>query len=84
MHSHHSHSGQFCRHAKDDLEDVVSKAVELGFRTYGLTEHAPRYRDEDLFPEEVSACQHQADSGKASCQAQPMAGISRLTHLTPG
>lgn len=54
MHSHHSHSGQFCRHAKDNLESVVARAVELGFTAYGLTEHAPRYREEDLFPEEVS------------------------------
>jgi HisJ family histidinol phosphate phosphatase len=53
MHSHHSHSGQFCRHAKDDLEAVVKKAIEVGFTTFGLSEHAPRYRPEDLFPEEV-------------------------------
>jgi hypothetical protein len=54
MHSHHSHSGQFCRHAKDDLEDIILRAIELGFQTFGLSEHAPRYRLEDLFPEEVS------------------------------
>jgi histidinol-phosphatase (PHP family) len=53
-HSHHSHSGQFCRHAKDDLEDIVAEAIRQGFETYGLSEHAPRYRLEDLFPEEVS------------------------------
>jgi histidinol-phosphatase (PHP family) len=57
MHSHHSHSGQFCRHAKDDLEDVVKRAIELGFSTFGLSEHAPRYRIEDLFPEEVRPAQ---------------------------
>lgn len=55
MHSHHSHSGQFCRHAKDDLESIILKAIELGFETFGLSEHAPRYRVEDLFPEEVSS-----------------------------
>jgi hypothetical protein len=54
MHSHHSHSGQFCRHAKDDLDAVILRAIELGFETFGLSEHAPRYRLEDLFPEEVS------------------------------
>lgn len=54
MHSHHSHSGQFCRHAKDNLEDVVKEAVRQGFTTFGLSEHAPRYREQDLFPEEVS------------------------------
>ncbi|WWC58564.1 uncharacterized protein I303_101107 [Kwoniella dejecticola CBS 10117] len=52
-HSHHSHSGQFCRHAKDNLEDVVLEAIRQGFEVYGLSEHAPRYRVEDLFPEEA-------------------------------
>lgn len=59
-HSHHSHSGQFCRHAKDNLEGIVKEAIQQGFEVYGLTEHAPRYRVEDLYPEEVSsvACNH--------------------------
>nr|XP_019014915.1 uncharacterized protein I206_01002 [Kwoniella pini CBS 10737]OCF53696.1 hypothetical protein I206_01002 [Kwoniella pini CBS 10737] len=52
-HSHHSHSGQFCRHAKDNLEEVVQEAIRQGFQVYGLSEHAPRYRVEDLFPEEA-------------------------------
>ncbi|GFZ45238.1 hypothetical protein JCM24511_02964 [Saitozyma sp. JCM 24511] len=51
-HSHHSHSGQFCRHAKDQLEEVVLEAIRQGFEVFGLSEHAPRYRVEDLFPEE--------------------------------
>ncbi|KZT59261.1 histidinol-phosphatase [Calocera cornea HHB12733] len=51
--SHHSHSGQFCAHAKGTLEEVVLKAIEKGFRTYGLSEHCPRYREQDLYPEEV-------------------------------
>ncbi|KZV93316.1 histidinol phosphate phosphatase H [Exidia glandulosa HHB12029] len=52
MHSHHSHSGQFCKHAKGQLEDVVKAAIARGFTTYGLTEHVPRYRVQDLYPEE--------------------------------
>ena len=52
-HSHHSHSGQFCKHASGRLEDVVLEAIRQGFEVYGLTEHAPRYRIEDLYPEEV-------------------------------
>ncbi|KAK8865851.1 hypothetical protein IAR55_000999 [Kwoniella newhampshirensis] len=52
-HSHHSHSGQFCRHAKDNLEDVIVEAIRQGFEVFGLSEHAPRYRLEDLFPEEA-------------------------------
>lgn len=52
-HSHHSHSGQFCKHATGSLEDVVKEALNQGFEIYGLTEHAPRYRARDLYPEEV-------------------------------
>ncbi|MET0387499.1 MAG: histidinol-phosphatase [Polyangiales bacterium] len=45
---HGGHSGQFCRHAKGELAKVVERAVELGFTHYGLSEHSPRYRTEDL------------------------------------
>ena len=51
--SHHSHSGQFCRHAIGLLEDVVKEALDQGFEVYGLTEHAPRFHVKDLYPEEV-------------------------------
>jgi histidinol-phosphatase (PHP family) len=54
-HSHHSHSGQFCAHAKGTLEEVVEAAISKAFTTYGLSEHAPRGRDADLYPEEVEA-----------------------------
>ncbi|KAM6501045.1 polymerase/histidinol phosphatase-like protein [Amanita muscaria] len=51
--SHHSHSGQFCKHASGMLEDVVLSAIGRGFLLYGLTEHVPRYRASDLYPEEA-------------------------------
>ncbi|TFK71126.1 histidinol phosphate phosphatase H [Pluteus cervinus] len=51
-HSHHSHSGQFCKHAVGTLEEVVVEAIRQEFKVYGLTEHMPRYRPEDLYPEE--------------------------------
>ncbi|KAJ7044824.1 Polymerase/histidinol phosphatase-like protein [Mycena alexandri] len=51
-HSHHSHSGQFCKHAVGTLEEVVLEAISQGFQVYGLTEHVPRYRTADLYPEE--------------------------------
>lgn len=51
--SHHSHSGEFCCHAKGTLEEVVQAAIEQGFTTFGLSEHVPRYRVQDLYPEEV-------------------------------
>jgi histidinol-phosphatase (PHP family) len=50
---HGGHSGAFCRHAKDGLADVVERAVALGFTHYGLSEHAPRFRAEDLFSDEL-------------------------------
>ncbi|KAF2746354.1 histidinol phosphate phosphatase H [Sporormia fimetaria CBS 119925] len=49
--SHHSHSGQFCAHAQDQLEDVVLAAIARGFRSLALTEHIYRPK-EDFYPEE--------------------------------
>lgn len=49
---HGGHSGEFCGHAKGQLEGVVQAAIERGFSTYGLSEHAPRFRREHLYPEE--------------------------------
>ena len=53
MISQHSHSGQFCKHAKGDLEQVVLSAINSAFQVYGLSEHVPRYRSQDLYPEET-------------------------------
>ncbi|KAL9136986.1 MAG: hypothetical protein Q9175_001820 [Cornicularia normoerica] len=50
--SHHSHSGQFCLHAENTLEEVVQTAVSMQMDLYALTEHMPR-DNEDLYPEEV-------------------------------
>ncbi|KAJ4212501.1 hypothetical protein FSOLCH5_002708 [Fusarium solani] len=61
----HSHSGQFCPgHAKDQLEDIIKHAVELGYKTIGLTEHMPRYEQRDLYPEEL-------DDPQAALEALP-------------
>ncbi|KAF2786553.1 histidinol-phosphatase [Melanomma pulvis-pyrius CBS 109.77] len=49
--SHHSHSGQFCGHAKNSLEEIVQIAIAKGFHTFSLTEHIPR-PIEDFYPEE--------------------------------
>src|SRR5947207_227029 len=51
--SHHSHSGQFCGHAKNTLEEMVQRAIARGMRIYALTEHMPR-DVEDFYPEEVT------------------------------
>lgn len=50
--THHSHSGQFCGHAKNTLEEVILNAIEKKMEMIALTEHIPR-DEEDLYPEEV-------------------------------
>ncbi len=50
--THHSHSGQFCGHAKNTLEEVILNAIEKRMEMIALTEHIPR-DEEDLYPEEV-------------------------------
>ncbi|KAL7267225.1 hypothetical protein RUND412_010196 [Rhizina undulata] len=52
--SHHSHSGEFCKHAKGSLEQMIQTAIEKGMRVYSLTEHMPRDQAEDLYEEEVN------------------------------
>lgn len=49
---HGGHSGEFCAHAHSTLEEVVETAIERGFTHYGLSEHCPRYRPQDLYPGE--------------------------------
>merc|ERR1711939_430344 len=52
MITQHSHSGEFCLHAKGTLEEVAQEAIAQGFTTFGLSEHVPRYKREHLYPEE--------------------------------
>lgn len=33
----------------------MTTAIEKNFTSYGLSEHVPRYREVDLYPEEVSS-----------------------------
>ncbi|MEE9282005.1 MAG: histidinol-phosphatase [Myxococcota bacterium] len=49
---HGGHSGEFCRHASGTLGEVLESARERGFSVYGVSEHAPRSRVEDLYPDE--------------------------------
>ncbi|KAI5121603.1 hypothetical protein M0805_009474 [Coniferiporia weirii] len=60
--SHHSHSGQFCKHASGTLEEVVLEAIRQNFVVYGLTEHVPRYRLEDRYPEEEDTSLHELEA----------------------
>lgn len=52
-HSHHSHSGQFCGHALNTLEEVVQTAIARHMSVFCLTEHIPR-DEEDFYPEEAN------------------------------
>jgi len=43
---------EFCTHAVNTLEDVILEAIRQNFTSLALTEHMPRDRPEDLYPEE--------------------------------
>lgn len=81
---HGGHSGQFCRHAKGELEAVVERAIAAGFTHYGLSEHSPRYRAEDLFPGEEDLTPHDLErifaeySGHARALREKVAGRLEL------
>ncbi len=49
---HGGHSGQFCCHAKDSLEEIIQTYVEKGFSSVGITEHVPPLDDSFLYPDE--------------------------------
>lgn len=49
---HGGHSGQFCSHAEDLLEDIILRYIDLGFIKVGITEHIPPAREDFLYPDE--------------------------------
>jgi histidinol-phosphatase (PHP family) len=58
---HGGHSGEFCVHAIDLLEDIIKKYIKEGFAWVGITEHCPPINDDLRYPDEknfgVSATQ---------------------------
>jgi len=50
---HGGHSGQFCNHAQDFLEEMVLRYIELGFTTIGITEHIPPLNDQNRYQDEI-------------------------------
>ena len=52
---HGGHSGTFCSHAVDTLEEVVERYIELGFDWICLTEHMPSENINHLPAEEAKA-----------------------------
>ncbi|PIE64732.1 MAG: histidinol phosphatase [Desulfobacterales bacterium] len=49
---HGGHSGQFCNHAEDLLEDIIKVYIDKGFSWLGVTEHAPAYKEELLYTDQ--------------------------------
>lgn len=50
---HGGHSGQFCDHATDDLEDIIKRYIELNFSWIGITEHTPAISTALLDPGQI-------------------------------
>ena len=53
--AHGGHSGEFCLHAKDSLEQIVATYADQGFSWIGITEHMPPVTDDKLYPDEQQA-----------------------------
>jgi histidinol-phosphatase (PHP family) len=51
---HGGHSGQYCSHAQDRLEDIILQYIHLGFKAVGITEHIPPSDDRFVYPDEQS------------------------------
>ena len=52
---HGGHSGQFCQHAKDSLEEVIQAYIAQGFTWVGITEHMPPLSDAMRYDDEIEA-----------------------------
>lgn len=50
---HGGHSEEYCDHASSPLVALIETAIEFGYHTFGITEHAPRVEDRFLYPEEI-------------------------------
>ncbi len=52
---HGGHSGQFCSHAADTLEEIIQLYIEKQFSWVGITEHTPTISEDLLYPEQIAA-----------------------------
>lgn len=50
---HGGHSGQFCDHAKDTLEDIIQRYIALDFSWVAITEHTPAISTQLLDPGQI-------------------------------
>ena len=81
--SHHSHSGEFCCHAKGTLAEVVDEAIRQGFSTFGLSEHVPRYHESHMYPEEVRPTPPSCVRATRADPRPPPPHLASQSHLTP-
>ncbi len=51
---HGGHSGQFCEHAESTLREILEAAVNIGYSTFGVSEHAPRQDPRFLYSSELA------------------------------
>ncbi|GIV14869.1 MAG: putative histidinol-phosphatase [Armatimonadota bacterium] len=51
---HGGHSSEFCDHAHSPLREMLEAAVQAGYHTFGVTEHAPRVEARFLYPNEIA------------------------------
>ncbi len=49
---HGGHSGEFCDHAEGSLREILDAAIDAGYHTFGVSEHAPRCEDRFTYPNE--------------------------------
>ncbi len=52
---HGGHSGQYCCHAQDTLDEVVQAYARYGFNWVVISEHIPPQTDAFLYPDEIEA-----------------------------
>lgn len=52
---HGGHSGDYCQHARDSLDDIVKAYHDRNFAWVGITEHMPPASDAFLYPDERAA-----------------------------
>jgi len=52
---HGGHSGEFCNHAKDTLEEIIIAYIKKGFKWVGITDHIPPVSDRFLYQDEKEA-----------------------------
>jgi hypothetical protein len=55
---HGGHSGDYCQHARDSLDDVVKAYHDRKFAWVGITEHMPPTRDSFLYPDYILGSVH--------------------------